>query len=170
VAESRSTFIERLFAQRGALEAFFRRRLRSRSDAADFVQEVYLRMLRVSDPDEIRNPEGYLFTVAGNLLKEMGSADRRTVSGLSAQALDAAQAAGEIPRIDTAVDAARRVDRLQVVLNELPPNCSAAVILRYRHELSHQEIAQRLEVSPRMVKKYLTQALNLCRRRMARLR
>jgi hypothetical protein len=71
VAESRSTFIERLFAQRGALEAFFRRRLRSSADAADFVQEVYLRMLRVSDPDEIRNPEGYLFTVAANLLKEM---------------------------------------------------------------------------------------------------
>lgn len=170
MAESRSAFIERLFAQRPALQAFFRRRLQSSADAADFVQEVYLRMLRVSDPDEIRNPEGYLFTVAANLLKEMTSADRRTVSGLSSEALDAAQAAGEFPRIDTAVDAARRVDRLQVVLSELPPNCSAAVILRYRHELSHQEIAQRLDVSPRMVKKYLTQALNLCRRRMARLR
>jgi DNA-directed RNA polymerase specialized sigma24 family protein len=44
------------------------------------------------------------------------------------------------------------------------------VILRYRHELSNQEIAQRLDVSPRMVKKYLAQALSLCRRRMARLR
>jgi RNA polymerase sigma-70 factor (ECF subfamily) len=170
VDESRSTFVERLFAQHGALQAFFRRRLRGSADAADFVQEVYLRMLRVSNPDEILNPEGYLFTVAANLLKEMAAAGTRTVSGLSAHALDAAQAAGEFPRIDTAIDAARRVDRLQVVLNELPPNWSAAVILRYRHELSHQEIAQRLEVSPRMVKKYLAQALNLCRRRMARLR
>jgi len=170
VAGSRTTFVERLFGQRAALQAFFQRRLPSRAEAADLVQEVYLRMLRVSDPDAICNPEGYLFTVAANLLKETAVANKRTVTGLSVEALDAAQAAGEVPRFDTAVDAARRVARLQAVLNELPPNCSAAVILRYRHELSYQEIAQRLEVSPRMVKKYLARALNLCRRRMARLR
>jgi transmembrane sensor len=34
-----------------------------------------------------------------------------------------------------------------------------AVILQYRHELSYQEIADRLEVSPRMVKKYLERVL-----------
>ena len=170
MAESRSTFIDRLFAQHGALQAFFQRRRSLRADTADLVQEVYLRMLRVNNPDEIHNPEGYLFAVAANLLKEAAEADRRTVSGLSVEALEAADAMRELPRFDTAVDAARRVDRLQAVLNELPPNCSAAVILRYRYELSNQEIAQRLDVSPRMVKKYLTQALNLGRRRMARLR
>jgi RNA polymerase sigma factor (sigma-70 family) len=56
------------------------------------------------------------------------------------------------------------------MLKELSPRCCAAVILQYRHELSYQEIADRLEVSPSMVKKYLTQALSHCRRRMARLR
>lgn len=43
-------------------------------------------------------------------------------------------------------------------------------MLKYRHELSYQEIADRLEVSPSMVSKYLMQALSHCRRRMGRLR
>ena len=43
---------------RDALQAFFYRRLRTKPDAADLVQEVYLRMLRVSDPEAIRNPGG----------------------------------------------------------------------------------------------------------------
>ena len=65
MAKASKTFVEGLFAYRGALQAFFYRRLRTKADAADLVQEVYLRMLRVSDPEAIRNPEAYLFTVAG---------------------------------------------------------------------------------------------------------
>ena len=57
-----------------------------------------------------------------------------------------------------------------MVLEELSAKSCAAVILQYRHGLSYQQIAERLEVSPRMVKKYLTQALSHCRRRMARLK
>jgi len=36
------------------------------------------------------------------------------------------------------------------------------------HGPSHQQIAERLHVSPRMVKQYVGQALGHCRRRMAR--
>ena len=44
-AEPKPSLIERLFAEhRGGLQAFFRRRIRSKADAADLAQEVYLRM------------------------------------------------------------------------------------------------------------------------------
>ena len=69
--EAKKSFVERLFAQhRGALQAFFYRRIKAKHDAADLVQEVYLRILRVKDADAIRNPEGYLYTVASNLVYE----------------------------------------------------------------------------------------------------
>jgi len=170
MAEPRKAFVERLFAHRGALQAFFFRRLRTKSDAADLVQEVYLRMLRVTDTDAIRNPEAYLFTVAANLLRENAAADRRQAEGAAIEEADVPQLLTQAPGFDAALDTARRVARLNVVLDELSPKCFAAVILQYRYELSYQEIADRLEVSPRMVKKYLTQALSHCRRRMARLR
>jgi RNA polymerase sigma factor (sigma-70 family) len=170
MAEPRKAFIGRILAHRGALQAFFHRRLRAKSDAADLVQEVYLRMLRVRDTDSILDPEAYLFAVAGNLLKENAAAGRRRAHAADLEDADVAQLFAEVREFDTALDAARRVERLRVVLEELSPKCCAAVILQYRHELSYQEIADRLEVSPGMVKKYLTQALSHCRRRMARLR
>ncbi len=170
MAEPRKAFVERLFAHRGALQAFFYRHLRTKSDAADLVQEVYLRMLRVTDTDAIRNPEAYLFTVAANLLRENAVKDRRQAEDASIDEANAPQLVAQLMGFDTALDATRRVARLHEVLEQLPAKCCAAVILQYHHELSYEEIAARLEVSPRMVKKYLTQALSHCRRRMARLR
>jgi RNA polymerase sigma-70 factor (ECF subfamily) len=51
----------------------------------------------------------------------------------------------------------------------LSPKCRAVIILQYRDELSYQQIAERLHISTHMVKKYVMQALGLCRRRMERL-
>jgi RNA polymerase sigma factor (sigma-70 family) len=169
MAEGRQAFVEKLFAKhRDALQAFFYRRLRAKPDAADLAQEVYLRMLRVPDTDAIRNPEAYLYTVAANLLKENAVADRRQTAAFDLEA-NSPKSPEDWPDIDSALDASRRTERLAVVLKQLTPKCRAAVILQYRYELSYQEIAERLEVSTHMVKKYLAQALTHCRLRMGRL-
>jgi DNA-directed RNA polymerase specialized sigma24 family protein len=56
---TKKAFVERLFARhRNALQAFFYRRITTKADAPDLAQEVYVRMLRVSDPEAIRNPRG----------------------------------------------------------------------------------------------------------------
>jgi RNA polymerase sigma factor (sigma-70 family) len=170
MAESKKALVERLFAgQRNALQAFFYRRLRTKADAADLAQEVYLRFLRVNDPDTIRNPEAYLFAVAGNLLKENAILDRRQATNVDIEEADGLQLMTVLSDFDSPLDVSRRVERLRVVLRQLTPKCRAAVVLRYRHELSYEEIADRLEVSTHMVKKYLVQALGHCRRRMARM-
>jgi RNA polymerase sigma-70 factor (ECF subfamily) len=170
MTEPSLTLVEKLFTRhRNALQAFFFRRLRTKADAADLAQEVYLRMLRVKDPDTIRNPEAYLFAVAGNLLKENAMADRRQATSVDVEEADAMQLLGELSDFGAPLDSSQRVHRLRVVLKQLPPKCRAVVILRYRDELSYQEIAERVEVSTHMVKKYLAQALGHCRQRMARL-
>ena len=60
-----------------ACRAFFLRRIRTKADAPDLAQEVYVRMLRISDQEAIRNPVHYLYTVANNLVKEHAVLDRR---------------------------------------------------------------------------------------------
>lgn len=55
------------------------------------------------------------------------------------------------------------------MLKQLRPKCQAAVALRFVDGLSYAEVAIRLGVSRQMAKKYVTQALVHCRRRMARL-
>lgn len=165
--EDKKALIARLFAHhRSALQAFFYRRVRAKHDVGDLVQEVYARMLRVNDTDAIRNPEGYLYTVASNLLREHAVLDQRAADDNPfAQAeLAVSQSFEEF------VDTELRIKRLREVLSQLSPRAQATVHMKYQHGMSYQEIAEQLKVSPHMVQKYLGQALAHCRRRMSRLR
>lgn len=165
----KSSLVSQLFAEhRRALQGFFRRRIRSKADAPDLAQEVYLRMLRVSDQEAIRNPVLYLYTVANNLVKEHAVLERRQASSIDVYD-DATQEELEVlPSFEGDVDTAQRAERLRVVLKQLRPKCRAAVVLRFSHALSYREVGLRLGVSPQMARKYVVQALTHCRRRMAR--
>jgi RNA polymerase sigma-70 factor (ECF subfamily) len=170
MTQSAKHLVERLFTEQyAALLAFFYRRTRTRSDAPDLAQEVYLRMLRVNDVQAIQSPQRYLFTVASNLLKENAVLQRRRGTQVEVDESSDEWQLQELPNFDGDLDTAQRVKRLRVVLEQLSPKCRAAVVMQYRLGLSYQEIADRLEVSPHMVKKYLSQALVHCRGRMARL-
>ena len=170
VAEPKPSLVERLFAeQRSALQAFFRRRIRGTADAPDLAQEVYLRMLRIRNPEAIRNPVLYLYTVANNLVKEHALLERRQAGRIDIDEVAAHEQLETLPTFDGDLDATQRVARLRVVLRQLRPKCQAAVALRFTQGLSYREVAIRLGVSPQMAKKYVEQALVHCRRRMARL-
>jgi len=170
LGESKKGFVERLFAEhQSALQAFFYRRIRTKSYAPDLVQEVYVRMLRVSDIDVIRNPQLYLYTVASNLAREHAVLERRQADMVDIDDAGIQDLLGELSIVDGAIDAGRRATKLRTVLMQLTPKCRVAVALRYRHELSYEEIGKRLGVSSNMVKKYLVQALAHCRCRMARM-
>jgi RNA polymerase sigma-70 factor (ECF subfamily) len=169
-AEPKPSLVERLFADHGgALRTFFLRRVRAKADAADLAQEVYVRMLRVRDPDAIRNPVHYLYTVANNLVKEHAVLERRQASRIDIDEAPAQEHLEILPAIDGDLDAAQRVVRLGAVLQQLRPKCRAAMELRFAHDLSYRDIARHLGVSPQMAKKYVAQGLSHCRRRMAQL-
>src|SRR6266581_4543360 len=143
--------IERLFAEQYAsLVAFFYRRARAKADAPDLAQEVYLRMLRVKDVDAIQSPQRYLFTVAGNLLKENAALERRRGTRVDVDEATAEWQLQHLPSFDGDLDTVRRVERLREVLDRLSPKCRAAVVLYYRDGQSYQEIADHLEVSSHM--------------------
>jgi RNA polymerase sigma factor (sigma-70 family) len=170
MSETAKQLVERLFAgNRTALLSFFRRFVREPSDARDLAQEVYLRMLRVRDTDKIQNPEGYLFTVAANLVKEQRAVQRRHGLEIDAADENIQMYLTETTNIDSEIDHAVRVRRLRVVLKQLSPKGQAVIMLQYMHGMSHQEIAERIGISPRMVKKYLAKGIAQCRLRMGRL-
>jgi RNA polymerase sigma-70 factor (ECF subfamily) len=170
MADNKKTQLERLFTNhRGALQAFLYRRVRRQPVAAELAQEVYVRMLRVPDIDAVRNPEAYLYTVASNLAKEHARHDAKDGAALDVDDPLVQEQLAELPVFGGQLDTEQRVRRLREVLNQLPAKCRATVVLQYWHDLSYEEIAERLGISSNMVKKYLSQALTHCRRRMARL-
>jgi RNA polymerase sigma factor (sigma-70 family) len=168
MAETKKNRVEQLFIEQGgALKSFLFRRVRRQPDAADLAQEVYLRMLRVPDMDAIRSPEAYLFTVARNLAKEHARRGYEERHALDVHDPHVEEQLDGSPSAPGDIDQEHRVERLREVLDQLSPKCRAAVILQYWHHQSYQEIARQLGISTHMVKKYLSQALVHCRRRMA---
>ena len=170
MGETARVLLERLVAHKGgALRAFFLRRGRSQPDATELAQEVYLRMLRVPDLTAIRDLEAYVFTVASNLAREHAVQAGRDSRSRDVDDPVVQQELVELPTLERDIDQWQRVARLREVLSQLPPKCQAVVILHYWHGQSYEEIALRVGVSVNMVKKYVSQALEHCRRRMARL-
>jgi RNA polymerase sigma-70 factor (ECF subfamily) len=166
---SKRAFVEKLFAEHGrTLQAYLYRRLKSKSDAPDLAQEVYVRMLRVSNPEAIRNPQFYLYTVASNLVKEHALSERRQGNHVELDEGAARECLGNLPSLDTEYESSEVTQRLNAALGQLPGRWRTALILQYRYGLTYQQIAERLGVSPNMVKKYLAQGLAHCRRLMAR--
>ena len=170
MGEPKKALIERLFAAQGrALQAFLYRRTRQHTDAADLAQEVYVRMLRIEDPDKIADMDAYLFTVASNLAREHAAREGRRGIRVDVEDTAVLEELAESSAFDAQIDAANQAKRLREVLRHLPPRWHAAVVMQFVQGLSHREIAERLGVSVSMVKKYVAQALGRCRRRMVRL-
>jgi RNA polymerase sigma factor (sigma-70 family) len=169
MSDPKKGFVEKLFAEHhNALQRYIYRRIRTKSDAPDLAQEVYVRMLRIGDSSAIRDPQLYLYTVASNLVKEHAVADRRQASRVDVDETSVQQRLGELPALDSQLDATQVAERLRSVVERLPVKWRTAVILQYRYGLTYEEIADRLGVSSNMVKKYLAQALGRCRRDMTR--
>ena len=99
MSDPKKRFIEKLFAEHGgALQRYIYRRIRTKSDAPDLAQEVYVRMLRVSDTEAIRNPQLYLYTVASNLVKEHAVRQLRLTTSPELDEASVAERLGELPR------------------------------------------------------------------------
>lgn len=133
---------------------YLRGSLRTESDAQDVSQEVFLRLLRVPDERVIEHPRAYLFRVAANVVSDWrtGQKTRQTL------ALDDPDA---LPAVDSTDDEyARRERQAQIrkVVAALPVHQRTALLLSTQHGLTYKQIATTLDVSERMVKRYIVKA------------
>ena len=142
---------------------FLRARLASEEDARDLAQEAYLRLLRASKDKLIENPSAYLFRIARNLVYEWYSShSSRYEMVTDVEVLD------EGASVESRAESAQQLKRLDEVLANLPPKCRAAILMHRHQGMTYAEIASSLGVSTNMVKKYLSQGLSRCRKRLRR--
>jgi RNA polymerase sigma factor (sigma-70 family) len=144
MADPTKKLMERLVVHGAALQAFFYRRVNAKDDAADMVQEVYLRMLRVKDSDALRNPESYLFTVASNLVYERSVQNRRRTTMRDYHRSEVESQPVALSMSEELFDTEARVTLLREVLTQLSPKCRATVLMKYQHGLNYEEIAQQV--------------------------
>ncbi|HMI51392.1 MAG TPA: RNA polymerase sigma factor, partial [Candidatus Saccharimonadales bacterium] len=159
-AESAQELVTALVASHGTqLRRFVFARARNVADAPDIVQEVYLRMLRISNTESIRSPEAYLFTVAQHVVQQHSMRQSATPSTVQLAQLLNEPAATHDADPGLALEAQQCLEGMQLALEELSPKARATFMLHRRDGLSFDEIAARLETSRPMVKKYLMKAL-----------
>lgn len=136
--------------------------LSERSDAQDLAQEVFLRILRVEDPDLIRHPRAYLYRVAVNVIQEWRLRNRRFPVQDN---YDLEQEPAESEPMEH-VEATERAQRLNAAIARLPARYRAVLMLRVNQGLTHKEVAEELGMTPRMVKRHLVKAYAKLRERL----
>jgi len=134
-----------------SLFQFLRRRVRSSVDVQDLAQETYLRLLRVADLNEVRNPLAYLLQVASHVAMEW--CDRQPRSDSMVVLDEDMLVDRQLPELE--LDARLSQQRLEKALASISPMMRAVVLLRLRDERTYQEIAAELRITDRQVRRYL---------------
>ena len=165
--DDKNRLVEQLATRQGQrLHRFLRRRVRNAADIPDVIQEVFLRLLRVSRHETIRTPEAYIFTIARHVAQQHRLESRPSDDAPELEeALDELRAGGD-PDPMLEVTAEQCLEELEAALQRMAPKVQATFLLYRRDGLSMDEISERLGISRPMAKKYLAKAFVLFRRRL----
>lgn len=145
---------------RGWLENWLRRRMGNAWDAADLSQDTFLRVLGSSQSMvDIREPRAYLLTVGKRLLSNFYS--RRSLEQAYLDALANLPEAC-VPSPEQRWILLQTLQALDELLDGLPAPVRRAFLLSQLEGLGYREIAERLKVSERTIKRYMAQAYEHC--------
>lgn len=147
------------------LTAYFARRVGSRSEAEDLTQEVFLRMVRRIELENVENVEAFVFRTAVNLLRDRSRRDK-------SQTERKTEFANLHPDVDDlsperVFDSRQSLNHVIAVLEELDERTRDAFILHRLEGMKHAQIAELLGVSVSSVEKYIIKALSLLTQRSA---
>lgn len=144
----------------GFLESWLRRRLGNGWDAADLSQDTFLRVLASSQQiADLREPRAYLLTVGKRLLSNFYN--RRSLEQAYLDALAHLPEAC-VPSPEQRWLVLETLQALDELLDGLPAMVRRSFLLSQLEGLGYREIAERLQVSERTVKRYMAQAYEHC--------
>jgi RNA polymerase sigma-70 factor (ECF subfamily) len=142
----------------------------SAEDAAEVAQETFIRVLRsLSSYDPDRPFRTWLFKIASNLsLDAIRRRKRRPISleELSGEEGPVVEPADPGPGPDEGLRIDRADARFDALVREMPEHYQAILFLRYKEELSYDEIAETLSMPLGTVKVRLHRAHEILRRKL----
>jgi RNA polymerase sigma factor (sigma-70 family) len=132
------------------------RRLGSSEAASEVLHEVYLRLGGADTAVAARNPDGYIYRAALNVVADAREADRRWVDKAS---IEAVRRRDECELDPEEILVARQEWRvLLTALEQLPARRREVFLAARLDELSHREIATKFGISIDTVDRELKQA------------
>lgn len=157
---SEYAFAELFDHYRARIFSVARRFLKSREMAEEVVQEVFLKVwMRREDLVRISYFEGYLFTMARNRIFD-GIKD---MAEETAAKREFAHRIQHVNGTDDPVTEKQYEELLREAVNQLPPQQKQIFRLAKMEGLSHQAIAEQLDISRLTVKTHMAKALQTIR-------
>jgi len=152
--------VERLFRSQGPqLLRFLNRRTARPDDAADLLQEAFLRLTRLFALGSLpAKPEAYLQQIVSNLLKD-GSRRRASRSDALHGPLDAQPIVDPAPGPADYVEARQLLHAYEDCLLKLRPKTRLIFLLHRRDGLTYAEIAVEAGLSVSGVEKHMMKAI-----------
>jgi RNA polymerase sigma-70 factor (ECF subfamily) len=150
---------------RPLLLGYFRRRVDSRVEAEDLVQEVFLRMLRRGGVDALADARAYLFETAVSVIidrNRRGKVRRKN----DHEAFDPETHGGADFPSERVCMGREALGRLSAALLELPERTRAIFVLRRLEDMRYSDIARRLGISVSAVEKQMVRAMSHLTERM----
>jgi RNA polymerase sigma-70 factor (ECF subfamily) len=147
---------------RGWLHQWLRQKIGNTDQAADLVQDTFIKLLQTRDElFGIKEPRAYLTSIAKNLLIDQVRRKRieqAYLDGLSQMEymLDGVTSPEEQMQIIQALD------QMCKALEDVSAKAQQAFILHYLEGYTHKEVAEQLGVSTKMIQKYLANCLIRC--------
>lgn len=142
-------------------------RLGNAADAADLAHDAFVRLL--TRPCQFENPQqvrAYLRKMANGMCVDLWrrrSLEQAWLEALAAQPEPTAASAEQQAMV---LEALGEIDAM---LRDLPPKVAHAFVLAVACEMTDNEVAAALNVSSRMVRKYVARAMLCCMKLEARL-
>lgn len=141
-----------------ALRRFFSRKVDRSSDVHDLVQEVFVRLAQLPEPQQIREPENYLFRTASNTLRD--HLRRASVRMSERQdSFDPERHGGLACSPADILEGRQAIERLQAILRDLPERTRDVFVLRAFEDQKTAPVAATLGISTRAVEKHYAKAL-----------
>jgi len=160
IADSQRALLVLLFNRyRGALTRHVERLVGSREDAAELVQETYLRVMRQIQASRFESAaRAYLFQTATNLALDHFRRGKHRAHG-NIDDLSESELPGADPPPEQLVAEDQTLNRLRAAMLQLP-EATREVLLRARMQnQSYAQISQELGVSVRTVERRMAEAM-----------
>ena len=124
----------------------------------DIIQDMYARLASLETIEDIRNPRQYAAQAAVSIALNM-TRHARVVPMIPLADFEDIGLASLEPSPERALNSQDELRELEKSLQELPPLCRTAFLLRRVENLSQREVAEKLGISVKTVEKYMARSV-----------
>lgn len=164
MAQSRKDIIEwvgsHVLPHEAAVRAWLKRWTGRNQDIDDVIQEAYCRLAAMDDVTHVANGRAYLFQTTRNIVLEQ--ARRSKIVHIDNVAdMGSLSIVDEAPSMDRVASGARELQRVEELIEQLPPKCRHVFVLRRIHGVSQRDIGRMFGISQAAVEKQAARGLKL---------